>query len=172
MNRIMVLKGSRPAMHKLGNIGRKNDDYIRVYRETDTHYIGNFEEGLGFIDVEFKKEDCRQLTDAEIKDLNGKWYSINGNPLYKIYIDKDGNIIKGACIMKKGIIDKVTDQNGFTKHHNFVGLDVQFPEDIEIGQSLMLLTDQGYINTSKVIQLDIIENTYIIYTKNSIYFIS
>lgn len=169
MNKIMILKGGSSALHKLGNIGRKDDEFIRVHKETETHYIGMFEEGLGFIDVEFRKEDCRYLTEEERKELNGKWYGINGFPLYKIYVDEEGNVIKGKCAMKKGYIKTVTDNNGFPKHPSFGGLQIEFPEDIEIGKSLIMFAENGTITTSAVINVEIKNNIYLIYTKNSIY---
>jgi len=172
MNKIMILKGNSPAIHKLGDISRKEDDYIRIYEETETHYIGNFEEGFGFINVEFKKEDCRPLTETERKELNGKWYSINGNPLYRIYVDEQGNIINGKCITKKGIINKITNAEGKDKHFNWIGINVEFSEDICLGQSLIMIIDNGrYITTSKVINVEIVDNNYVIYTKNSVYYI-
>ena len=172
MNKIMILKGNSPAIHKLGDISRKEDDYIRIYEETETHYIGNFEEGFGFINVEFKKEDCRPLTETERKELNGKWYSINGNPLYRIYVDEQGNIINGKCITKKGIINKITNAEGKDKHFNWIGINVEFSEDICLGQSLIMIIDDGrYITTSKVINVEIVDNNYVIYTKNSVYYI-
>jgi len=171
MNKIMILKAGSPAIHKLGDIGREVDDCIRVHDETDTHYIGNFEEGYGFIDVKFKKEDCRPLTESERKDLNGKWYSINGNPLYRIYIDEEGNVVSGKILTICGIINKITDTEGFAKQHNWVGMNVTFPEKIEIGKSLYLTTDAGLITTSKVSNFEIDDSTYIIQTKNSIYYI-
>jgi hypothetical protein len=171
MNRVMILKGGSPAIHKLGDIGRPEDDYIRVHSETDTHYIGNFEEGYGFIDVQFNKEDCRPLTDNEVKEMNGKWYSINGNPLYKIYLDKDGNVITGKCTMLKGTIIRVLDNDGFSKHSEFVDLKVSFAEDIEIGRSVVLMTGEGTIQTSKVVSVDIKGNDYYLQTKNSLYVI-
>lgn len=172
MNKIMILKGGSSALHKLGDIGREEDDFVRINSETEEYYIGSFEEGLGFIDVKFKKEDCRLLTEEEKKELNGKWYGINGAPLYRIYVDEQGNVINGKCIMKKGIITKVTDQAGEDKPSNFVGLSVEFHEDITIGQSLVMFTNDKYITTSKVVNVEITEDTYIIYTKNSIYYIS
>lgn len=172
MNKIMILKGGSPAQHKLGDIGRTNDDFIRVNDETETHYIGNFEEGFGFINVKFQKEDCRTLTEEEKTKLNGSWYSINENPLYKIYVDAEGNVINGKCIMKNGVIEKVTDIDGFTKHPEFAGLNISFAEDIQIGKSLVMMTDSGNIRTSSVLQLDIKDNLYIVHTRNSIYFIS
>lgn len=95
MNKYMVLLGGRPAKHKMGDIGRTEDDFIRVFSEDDTYYIGNFAEGFGFIDVKYKKEDCRNLTKEEVDDLNGKWIGINGNPYYQISIDYDGNVVRG-----------------------------------------------------------------------------
>lgn len=173
MNKIMVLKGGSPALHKLGDIGRSNDNFIRVHAESDGYYIGNFEEGFGFIDVEFKKEDCRSLTEAERKELNGKWYTISGTPLYRIYVDEEGNIVKGKCMTKKGIIRKITDSDGVDKHHAWHGLKVEFPEDIELGQSVLLMVDEGYITTSKVSDVEIYDDDkYVIYTKNSVYYIT
>lgn len=172
MNKVMVLKGGSPAIHKLGDIGRKNDDFIRVHSETEDYFIGNFEEGFGFIEVKFKKEECRSLTESEIKDLNGKWYTINDAPLYKIYVDEDGNVVKGKCIMKKGNIINVTDSDGLGKHHAWHGLRVEFPEDIELGQSVVLMVDEGCITTSKVSNVEIFDDKYVIHTKNSVYYIS
>ncbi|MDN5317860.1 MAG: hypothetical protein PWR08_1985, partial [Thermoanaerobacterium sp.] len=162
MNRIMVLKGGSPAIHKLGNIGRENDDYIRVYDETEDYYIGNFEEGFGFVDVKFRKEDCRPLTEEERKQINGRWYSINGNSLYRIYVDNEGNVINGKVFMLKGRIDKVTDTQGNDKFSDFVGLNVTFGEDIQIGSSLVMLTNSGTIQTSKVTNLARNQDKYII----------
>jgi hypothetical protein len=92
----MVLKGGSPAIHQLGNIGRDDDDYIRVCGENGDYYIGEFEEGFGFINVKFKKSDCRLLTKEERDNLNNKWYTINNTPLYKINIDEEGNIRKAT----------------------------------------------------------------------------
>jgi hypothetical protein len=168
----MVLKGGSPAIHQLGNIGRENDDYIRVYDETEDCYIGSFEEGFGFVDVKFRKGDCRPITEEERKEINGKWYSINGIPLYRIYADNEGNVINGRVFMLKGRIDKVTDTQGNDKFSDFIGLNVSFGEDIQIGISLIMLTDYGSIQTSKVVNFDKKQNKYIIYTQNSVYHIS
>lgn len=92
MNKYMVLLGGRPAKHKMGNIGREKDNFIRVFKEDEDYFIGNFAEGFGFIDVKFKKGDCRNLTLEEVDGLNGKWFGINGNPYYQISIDYDGNL--------------------------------------------------------------------------------
>ena len=73
MNKIMILKGGSPAIHMTGDIGRKCDDKIRIHSEDDTHYIGSFEEGYGFINVKFNKSDCRLLTQEEREKLNGNW---------------------------------------------------------------------------------------------------
>ena len=173
MNKIMILKGNSPAIHLLGDIRREEDEYIRIHEETETHYIGNFEEGFGFINVEFRKEDCRQLTEEERKELNGKWYSISGNPLYRIYVDEQGNIVNGKCVMKKGIINKITNAEGEDKHSDWIGINVEFSEDIDIGRSLIMIIDDGrYITTSKVINVEIVDGDYVIYTKNSVYFIN
>jgi len=73
MNKIMMLKANSPAIHKLGDIGRNIDDKIRIHSEDESHYIGSFEEGYGFINVKFNKSDCRLLTQEEREKLNGNW---------------------------------------------------------------------------------------------------
>ena len=93
MNKIMVLKANSPAQHKLGNIGRKENAYIRVLDEQGDYYIGNFEEGFGFIDVKFLKTDCRSLTPDEVNSLDGKWYAVNNHIRWQIHIDADGNMV-------------------------------------------------------------------------------
>jgi len=101
----------------------------------------------------------------------GNWYTINGNPLYRIYVDDEGNVVNGKVLTIKGVISKVTDSLDKDKHSNFVNLSVEFDEDILIGRSVVLLTGEGPITTSRVIKVDIIEKQYIIYTKNSVYYI-
>ena len=167
----MILKGGSPAIHKLGDIWRPVDDLIRVHSENENQYIGNFEEGFGFIDVKFDKNDCRPLTQEEREELNGTWYTISGNPLYKIYVDTEGNIINGKIITAKGVISKVTNASGEDKPSNFVGFQVEFGEDILMGRSLVMLTGEGTITTSKVTQLLVYDNQYVVYTKNSVYYI-
>lgn len=93
LNKIMVLKGGSPAMHMLGNIGRKDDEYIRVYAESEDEYIGVFEEGFGFIDVRFKKNDCRAISEDEYNFLNKQLCVIGNNVLHNVSVDKNGNVI-------------------------------------------------------------------------------
>jgi len=172
MNKIMVLKGGSPALHKLGDIGRKQDDLIRVHSETDTHYIGNFEEGYGYIDVKFKKEDCRPLNEEERKELNGSWFGINGLPMYRMYVDEEGNMISGKGTMIQGVIDTITDSEGNQKHKDWFGWEVSFQEDIQIGKSLPLFTnDLRVITTSSVTNAEILGDIYVIHTRNSVYYI-
>ena len=166
-----MLKANSPAIHKTGDISRKCDDKIRIHSEDDTYYIGNFEEGYGFINVKFNKSDCRSLTLEERENLNGSWYGINGTPLYRIYVDEEGNVVNGKVLTVKGVINKVTDSLGNDKHSNFINLSVEFGEDILIGRSVVMLTAKGPITTSRVTNVDIHEKQYIIYTNNSIYYI-
>ena len=68
-------KGGK-AIHKLGDISRDyyNAELIIINSEEEDNYIGNFSEGFGFIDVKFKKSDCKKATqeeiDAWVKDHN------------------------------------------------------------------------------------------------------
>ena len=88
--RMLVLKGGSPAIHKLGDIGREEDDFIDIFGEIGDKYIGSFCEGYGFIGVQFNKKDCRSLTKEEIDSKNKKYHCINGVPRYKINIDPEG----------------------------------------------------------------------------------
>lgn len=93
LNKIMVLKANAHAVHLLGELYRgENEEIIRVYAEDHENYIGCFEEGLGFIDVKFKKCDCRKLNLTEISELNKKYYAINGRAFYKFNLDSEGNL--------------------------------------------------------------------------------
>jgi hypothetical protein len=90
----MLLKGGSPAIHKLGNIGRKQDAYIQVTSEDKDNYIGMFREGFGFADVKFPKYNCRLLTEEEISEVNNMVYTINGHATYKLKLDSEGNFVK------------------------------------------------------------------------------
>lgn len=57
------------AMHKLGDISRDEPDYAHIYDENETDYIGYWLTGLGFIDVTFPKDGCREMTSEEAKYL-------------------------------------------------------------------------------------------------------
>lgn len=64
----LLRKGAK-ALHKTGNIGRDclDAELIVVHEETDFHYIGNFAEGLGFVNVRFNKKDCRKPSEKEFR---------------------------------------------------------------------------------------------------------
>jgi len=92
--RYMILKGGSPAIHKLGDIGRDEDDLIYVKSETSDHFIGNFVEGFGFADVEYRKSDCRPLTPDEIEKLNNSKIRLGGT-IYQTRVDAEGYPIEG-----------------------------------------------------------------------------
>lgn len=172
MNKIMVLKGGSPAIHKLGDLGRKEDNFIKVSTETDTHYIGSFVEGFGFFNVEFKKEDCRLLTIEEKNKLSGSWWGINDNPIGRLFIDEEGNIIKSESKMIHGTIFRITNLKGESKKEDWIGLGVSFYDDVQVGQNLVLFIDNnGTITTTRITNLGVSENKYMIHTENTIYHI-
>lgn len=77
--RLYLLKNGSDAIHKMGNIKRDEFDaeLIIVKSEDADYYIGNFAEGFGFIDVKFRKEDCRKATLEELTLCdNGKMSEI------------------------------------------------------------------------------------------------
>jgi hypothetical protein len=92
--KIMVLKGDSPAIHKLGDIRRKEDDYIWVQEETDDKYIGQFVEGFGFIGVQFNRTDVRPCTVEEIDYLNKGYFTVNGQAWGKLSYNYDGTWAK------------------------------------------------------------------------------
>lgn len=72
---LYFLKNGADAIHKLGNIKRDIFDVelIAVSDEDEVFYIGSFVEGLGFVNVKFRKEDCRKATLEELDMCdNGK----------------------------------------------------------------------------------------------------
>jgi len=68
-SRYFLLKKGSPAYHKSGNIGRDcyDAELIIIYDEDNEFYIGNFAEGYGFVDVKFRKTDCREATEQEYR---------------------------------------------------------------------------------------------------------
>lgn len=76
---LYLLKKGSDALHKTGNIKRDvyDAELIVVKTEEDGFYIGNFAEGFGFVDVRFRKEDCRKATLEELDMCdNGKMKDI------------------------------------------------------------------------------------------------
>lgn len=100
INRTMILKGGADAIHKMGNIGRKDDELIRIDDETSTHFIGHFCEGFGFIGVKFKKDDVRSMTKNEVDALSKAVWSVNGKAYSKNNYDYDGFLLLCSIINK------------------------------------------------------------------------
>lgn len=95
MGKIMMLKAGCSAMHKSGDVGKWTfDDMIFVSDHSKSEYIGSFCEGIGYINVIFKKEDVRPLTKKEIDDLNKTCATINGQFVHNNKYDYDGNFIR------------------------------------------------------------------------------
>jgi hypothetical protein len=91
MNKLMVLKANSPAFHVLGDIGGSEyDEFIHIFDENKKYFIGNFEEGFGFVDVKFLKSDCRDLNEDEVEFLNKQHYAIGNQVMYKMEVNKDG----------------------------------------------------------------------------------
>lgn len=75
------------AMHKMGDISSDFEDLCVVFSETDTHYIGNWVTGFGFINVEFPKETTRELTQKEVEKYNKQYVQINSQPSVRLKVD-------------------------------------------------------------------------------------
>ena len=70
-HKLMFIKKGGKAFHKTGNLSRDyyDTELICVSNEDENNWIGNYAEGMGFFNVHFAKEDCREATDEEA----GKW---------------------------------------------------------------------------------------------------
>jgi len=49
------------AYHILGNISRDKGFICRIFKETPEYFVGNWEEGYGFINVVFPKETTHEI---------------------------------------------------------------------------------------------------------------
>jgi hypothetical protein len=74
------------AIHKLGDISRKEEDLCRVYDEDEENYYGSWVEGFGFFDVRFPKETTRPLTEEEVAYWSEQHYVLAGCDLGKMKI--------------------------------------------------------------------------------------
>jgi hypothetical protein len=181
MNKIMVLKGGSPAIHKLGDISRDEDDFIVVYAEDGDKYIGQFKEGYGFIDVHFNKSDVRPCTKEEIDELNKKWFGINGHILGKNHYNYEGEPVEVKSEIVKGRIIKVmaADKEA-PKHKQFWGLEIQFDKSLLELNTLIIFDvldeNAGRIQTTTVTgisyeAIDSYEKGVKITTLNSVFYI-
>lgn len=74
------------AFAKLGDISRDEPDLCIIFGKMRGYYIGNWVTGFGFIDVKFPIATTRYPTRADKKRFNGRWFGINGTPLYQLKI--------------------------------------------------------------------------------------
>lgn len=75
------------AYHKMGDVSRDKGDLFITSNETDTHWIGNWVTGFGFINVCFPKSTSRELTEEEITEYNKTYIQIASQPPYKLKVD-------------------------------------------------------------------------------------
>ena len=70
-HKLMFIKKGGKAIVKMGDISRDYYDVelICVSNEDENNWIGNYAEGLGFFNVKFAKEDCREASEEEVN----KW---------------------------------------------------------------------------------------------------
>ena len=69
LHKLMFIKKGGKAIHKLGDLSRDylDAELICISNEDEQNWIGNYAEGIGFFDVHFAKEDCREATDEEVE---------------------------------------------------------------------------------------------------------
>lgn len=60
------------AFHQLGDISRDQPDLALITGEDEHDWIGQWVEGLGYIDVRFPKGTTRPLTADEAERFNGR----------------------------------------------------------------------------------------------------
>ena len=75
------------AMHMTGDISSDKEDLCVIFEEIDTHYVGNWITGFGFIEVEFPKETTRELTVTEVEKYNKTYVQIANQPPIKLKVD-------------------------------------------------------------------------------------
>ncbi len=81
--RLMVLRDTSHAFHKLGDIGRPESsrvEFIMVGSVKSDFLVGNFVEGYGFFGVHFPREACSAPTDAEREWVEGRKIGIGPFP--------------------------------------------------------------------------------------------
>ena len=67
------------AYHKLGEISRQIPDIFTAVAETETHWVGSWLTGFGFVSVLFPKETSRELTEEEVEHYKGKKLAIGSH---------------------------------------------------------------------------------------------
>lgn len=81
--KLMVLRETAHAFHKLGDIGRPESDrieFIRITAEKADFLIGMFVEGYGFFNVHFPRAACAEPTKEEGEWLASKRIKIGSFP--------------------------------------------------------------------------------------------
>lgn len=72
-----------------GDISRDTPALAVIEDEIDTHWIGQWVTGLGFLHVHFPKDTTRPLTDEEISLYDGRQVEA-GNGMWTIRIPRPG----------------------------------------------------------------------------------
>lgn len=115
------------AIHKTGDINRKEPDLCIIFKEEDDNYIGNWVTGFGFIGVKFPKNTTRDLTPEEVEKYHGKVVTMGDGFFSAINIKnedfrkpvtvtkkKDGKVYKGTLVapIKVGGVIAMFTHNG------------------------------------------------------------
>lgn len=82
-SRLMVLRDTAHAFHKLGDIGRPGSDrveFIQIQAEKPDFLVGMFIEGYGFFNVHFPRAACAEPTKKEKDWLAGRGTVISSFP--------------------------------------------------------------------------------------------
>lgn len=101
------------AIHKTGNISRKNPDLCYVCSEDAENFIGNWVTGFGFVYVKFPKNTTRELTVKERDEFNGMQIKI-GDRIFIIETKKNKIPTKAITVKTKNSVYHMgkTDKNG------------------------------------------------------------
>lgn len=81
--KLMVLRDTTHAFHKLGDIGRPESDrveFIQIAAEKTDFLIGMFVEGYGLFNVHFPRAACAEPTKKEKEWMAGKKIGISSFP--------------------------------------------------------------------------------------------
>ena len=74
------------AIHKIGDLSRKEEDICIITDEDGDNYIGMWMTGYGFFDVKFPKLSTRKLTPEEIEKYNSMYVQISNQCPVKLKV--------------------------------------------------------------------------------------
>lgn len=170
-SKVMILKANCDAMHKLGNLKREEDSHVFVIEDDESHYKGQFLEGFGYIDIIFKKEDIREMSDLEYNEYIHKIITMGSMVWSCLFTKRDGSDMtdeekKEDCYE----VLYVKNNDNTIRFKELENKRFYISKRTEVGKSLLVF-DTNFIyafNSSKLLEKTIDKNNMINFkSKNS-----